>query len=63
MKTVRLGDLVLGEGIPKICVPFVGKNERELMEEAALCGESPADRGGWRADGLEGLQREQGKAI
>ena len=61
MKTVRLGDLVLGEGIPKICVPFVGKNERELMEEAALCGESPADLAEWRADWLEGLTEGAGE--
>ena len=43
MRTVRLGELVLGEGSPKICVPFVGKCIEELMEEAALCGEGSAD--------------------
>ena len=47
MKAVKLRNLVLGEGIPKICVPFVGKNEKELMEEAGLCRESPADLLEW----------------
>ncbi len=53
MRKVKMGNLVLGEGRPKICVPFVGKNEKELRKEAALCTESPADLVEWRADWLE----------
>ena len=53
MRTVRLGELVLGEGSPKICVPFVGRCIEELMEEAALCAEGSADLAEWRADCLE----------
>lgn len=59
MKKVRIGNLVLGEGKPKICVPFVGKNEEELMKEAELCAKSPADLVEWRADCLEEKRLEK----
>ena len=65
MKAVKLRNLVLGEGIPKICVPFVGKNEKELMEEAGLCRDSPADLVEWRADWLENdsVKGETGRIL
>ena len=65
MKAVKLRNLVLGEGIPKICVPFVGKNEKELMEEAGLCRDSSADLVEWRADWLENdsVKGETGRIL
>ena len=50
MKSIRVRELLFGEGIPKICVPFVGKTIKELEEEADLCSTSPADLAEWRAD-------------
>ena len=59
MKTcVRVHDVVIGEGIPKIIVPIVGHTESALLEQAALIKDSPADAVEWRADWFEGLAEE-----
>lgn len=42
--------LVIGEGRPKICVPVVGKNEQEIMEQMRKAKESKADLVEWRVD-------------
>ena len=33
-KVVEVRNLKLGEGIPKICVPLVGKTDEEIISEA-----------------------------
>ena len=49
---MRVRNINLGEGIPKVCVPLVGKTLPELLEEAALAREAGADLAEWRADHL-----------
>lgn len=34
MKTVKIGETIIGEGFPKIIVPLVGKTREELVTEA-----------------------------
>ena len=36
LNTVEVRNIKLGEGIPKICVPLVGKTNEEILEEAKL---------------------------
>lgn len=50
MKTVKVKDLVFGEGKPKICVPIVGKTIDELIDEIKLIKELEADLVEWRVD-------------
>lgn len=33
---IEVRNVKIGEGIPKICVPLIGKNNRELIEEANI---------------------------
>lgn len=49
-RTVRIGNLVIGEGMPKICVPVVGKNVDEMLRQAGRIMRTPADLVEWRAD-------------
>lgn len=55
MKCVKIGNLNLGEGIPKICVPIVGAAEAEIRAAAAaiVSLENPPDLVEWRADWYE----------
>lgn len=50
MKNVTVRNITIGEGIPKICVPMVGKNETELMAEVAVLKTVPVDVVEWRMD-------------
>ncbi|MGN0244325.1 MAG: 3-dehydroquinate dehydratase, partial [Lachnospiraceae bacterium] len=34
MNTVRVRDIEIGAGIPKICVPIVGTTKEEIIAEA-----------------------------
>ncbi len=54
-KVVQVRELAIGEGRPKICVPFMGKTEAEIKEAAQSVLETGADMAEWRADCFEGL--------
>ncbi|MGI5912335.1 MAG: type I 3-dehydroquinate dehydratase [Syntrophomonadaceae bacterium] len=49
-KMVKVKDIVLGEGLPKICVPMVGENLPQLLEEAYILKDLPIDMAEWRVD-------------
>ncbi len=50
MNSVMVRNLTIGEGIPKICVPIVGKTKEEIINEAETIKELPADLVEWRVD-------------
>lgn len=50
INTVKVREVVLGEGRPKICVPIVGITKEEIVEEASAFAGMPADIAEWRAD-------------
>lgn len=52
---VKIRNVVIGEGMPKICAPLVGKNFVELLEEASYLKELPLDLVEWRVDFYEYL--------
>ncbi len=59
---VKVRNVVLGEGRPKICVPIVAKDDKELIEAANELLHLPADLVEWRADWYEkvsGLQEAE----
>lgn len=60
MKTLTIGDLSLGEGLPKICVPLTGKNPQDLQEEARQVKEMPCQLVEWRADYMLEAQKKMG---
>ena len=53
MKTVKVRNTVIGEGIPKICVPIVGVTKADILEEAKALHELPVDVVEWRIDWFE----------
>ena len=52
-KIVKIRDIRIGEGIPKICVPLVGKNEEELVKELGQLKGLKFDIIEWRMDYYE----------
>ena len=49
-KTVTAGNLVIGEGRPKICIPIMGKTIEELENAARSAVAGCPDLVEWRAD-------------
>lgn len=50
MKAVKVRDLVLGDGIPKICVPVIAHTYQELVRSLDRIRKSPFDLVEFRAD-------------
>jgi 3-dehydroquinate dehydratase-1 len=55
MKTVKVRNTVIGEGMPKICVPIVGITKEAILEEARAITKLPADVVEWRIDWFENV--------
>ena len=53
MTSVNVRNIVIGEGVPKICVPIVGVTREEIIAEAKTFGAIPADVVEWRVDWFE----------
>lgn len=53
MKTVKLNNIVIGEGLPKICVPMVGSTKEELLQEVEVLKSVGPDVVEWRMDWFE----------
>ena len=49
-KVVKIKDVIIGEGLPKICVPMVGETIPELVAEAEFLKELDLDVIEWRVD-------------
>lgn len=47
---VKVGNLLLGDGIPKICVPIIDNNYNAVLSMAKAIYESAADMAEWRVD-------------
>ena len=43
MNAVKVRNVVIGEGMPKICVPIVGVTKEASLEEAKAFTKLPAD--------------------
>lgn len=56
-KPIQIKGLIIGEGIPKICVPLTGKTSEEICREAEAAKNAGADLVEWRADLYAGLLR------
>lgn len=53
MNTVKVRNVEIGAGMPKICVPIVGKTKEEILEAGKHISDSDADMAEWRADWYE----------
>ncbi|MGN0397724.1 MAG: type I 3-dehydroquinate dehydratase [Candidatus Fimimorpha sp.] len=55
MRKLKVRNIVLGEGIPKICVPIVGKTFEEIKQQAEEIVTFPIDLVEWRMDWYENV--------
>lgn len=55
MNAVKVRNIAIGEGMPKICVPIVGATKEAILEEARAITKLPADVVEWRIDWFEGV--------
>jgi len=55
MNPVKVRNISIGEGIPKICVPIVGVTKEEIIAEAKTFESIPVDVVEWRVDWFEGV--------
>lgn len=51
--TVKIRNIILGEGLPKIAVPNVGENEEDILTSAEKIVEAKPDLMEWRIDYYE----------
>lgn len=56
MSTLTIRHVTIGEGMPKIIVPLVGKTEEEILAEAAYVKELRPDVVEWRVDIFENVE-------
>ena len=56
MREIKIRDLVIGKGRPKICVPIVARTEEQILSEAEGIADSAAELVEWRADYCENLE-------
>lgn len=54
-KVLKIREMALGAGKPKICIPITGKNETELREEVSVVKTVCCDIVEWRVDHFEGI--------
>ena len=54
MNTVKIRDIEIGAGAPKIIVPIVGVTKEDIIEEAKTFDSIPIDVVEWRVDWFEG---------
>lgn len=58
-KVVVVKEVSIGDGIPKICVPIVGKSREEIYKMASLAVCAQPDFVEWRADFYEDIFEEE----
>ena len=59
MNSIKVRNLGIGAGIPKICVPIVGTDRTAILDAAKRIPGSAADLAEWRADWYEDIFDEQ----
>lgn len=55
MNTVKVKNITLGEGKPKICVPIVGITKEDILNQAKALENVEVDVVEWRVDWFEGV--------
>ena len=53
MNTIKVRNVIIGKGRPKICVPIVAAAQEEILDTAAGFCHLAADLVEWRADWYE----------
>lgn len=57
-KTIQIKNVTIGEGIPKICVPVIGRTREEILTQTEAAVTQKPDLLEWRADFFEECMEE-----
>lgn len=57
--TVKVRNLVIGSGHPKVCVPIMGRTIQELVSDATAALKKKPDMIEWRADYFEDVRKSE----
>lgn len=57
-REILVRDMVIGNGIPKICIPIVAERQREIFEQAEHLNTISCDMAEWRVDWYEAYRDE-----
>lgn len=60
MNPLNIRTVAFGEGMPKICVPIVGTDQKEILSAASALRETPAQVAEWRADWFSDILDKSG---
>lgn len=52
---MKIRNIVIGEGMPKICVPIIGKTKEDIISEAKTLTGLPIDLIEWRGDWFDNI--------
>lgn len=56
MKTIKIKDIVIGEGLPKVIIPLMGQTGEDLLDELEKVKNMKPDLIEWRADAFEKVE-------
>lgn len=59
MKTITVKKLVIGEGMPKICIPIIGRNKEEIEKDLEIIKSMKPDLAEWRVDCWENEKNDE----
>lgn len=59
MGKLKIRNVIIGEGIPKICAPVVGTTEEEILAQASRLTALPVDVTEWRADWMKAINDDE----
>ena len=63
VKEIVVRGITIGRGIPKICVPIVGRTQEEIMTQAEYIKTLACDMAEWRVDWFEEYQDKAARRL
>lgn len=55
VRLVKVRDVMIGEGLPKVCVPIAGRTKEEIISQAILIERKEPDIVEWRSDWFDDI--------
>jgi len=59
MDSIKVRNLIFGQGKPKICVPITGRTKEEILQRTEELKAAAPDLAEWRADWYEDVKQEE----
>ena len=59
--SIKIREIEIGKGIPKICIPVTGTTRKEIRDQLSQIKDQPFDLLEWRADFFEEISDEEAR--